>query len=77
MPQRTFGTTIFDCPEICDQTSKVQIQTAEGSRIAVPFEDLCRFVAGAYVLPQVMSQLDQLDWRELLTMRAPAQKRRA
>ncbi len=68
MARHTFGSTTFEV-DSWEANSRIKVITAEGSAIAVPCEDLCRFFLGAFILPQRQIEAEmraEKDWRKAL-----------
>ena len=63
MPVQTYGSTEFNYQD--DYHGRVMIRTVEGSAIAVPTEDILKFVAG-FAKTQLATALDQMSWQEVL-----------
>ncbi len=59
------GKTMFNFNS--DFSGDVDIETSTGyGVISIPGEDLLEFVALCYILPNEISRLEDMDWKQLL-----------
>ena len=66
VPSQNIGSTGFSWPDILEPGAKVRIATAEGSTVAVPFDDLAAFIYLAYIAPQRQMRDMKKDWRDAI-----------